>query len=401
MTIRTARSNDLQTMAENACDITQRDGVLIIAIVAFCDSAAPLGYLFPNAILPIHAAGIVIKCFILLLLGRPGTLSKPVLQWLLLVTCLFVEGVFLDIVNFGTFQFESTRYIAVVAQIGLTLLIISADQFRTYARWVIAIPFLTFIIHVVLAHLGQIQVIYGRYLFVGNSHPNLGGEIGAVVVLAAALSLKVKYFLPIATIIGYSCILMQARAALLTICFLTIVRLWLGLPTVQRYISFAIAATIIPTLLVLDIVTSNGIVDQTVKYVMNDVFMANDPYRGIGTGFVGREVAWAQAWQLFEQHPLSGVGFVYFSETGTSSPHNAFLYGLAMHGIWSLPFWGIIFYMGVVLMRRARRDALLIFCFVPMLLLNDRFINMNTYPLLFYMFLFMLYQYEKTIRRSL
>jgi O-antigen ligase len=60
--------------------------------------------------------------------------------------------------------------------------------------------------------------------------------------------------------------------------------------------------------------------------ISENVFLLNDPDRGFGTGFVGRDERWAFAWEIFKRYPLFGVGYDYYRNEGAElSPHNLWL----------------------------------------------------------------------------
>jgi O-antigen ligase len=71
------------------------------------------------------------------------------------------------------------------------------------------------------------------------------------------------------------------------------------------------------------------------RVIMSDVLKIDDPDRGAGQGFTGRDVGWAEAIDLWMNHPLFGVGFRQHEQllTGISSAHNAYLSMLADTGI--------------------------------------------------------------------
>jgi O-antigen ligase len=65
------------------------------------------------------------------------------------------------------------------------------------------------------------------------------------------------------------------------------------------------------------------------------LFLLNDPYRGIGTGFTRRQLVWQETYDLFLAHPWFGVGYRTHQSHliyGTSS-HNGYLALLAEVGV--------------------------------------------------------------------
>lgn len=73
------------------------------------------------------------------------------------------------------------------------------------------------------------------------------------------------------------------------------------------------------------------------NFVANHVLLLHDPYRGLGTGFTGREGLWRDAIAAWMQAPLLGVGFHQsFEYTDLVGAHNAYLATLADMGICGL-----------------------------------------------------------------
>lgn len=77
----------------------------------------------------------------------------------------------------------------------------------------------------------------------------------------------------------------------------------------------------------------------------SDLFKLNDPYRGIGQGFTGRDELWEAALDLWRKSPLFGVGFRMHEQflPYQMSAHNAYLAMLADTGV-----FGLIWYIGLM-----------------------------------------------------
>ena len=78
--------------------------------------------------------------------------------------------------------------------------------------------------------------------------------------------------------------------------------------------------------------------------LLNSVFLLHDKYRGVGSGFVGRDQLWNVAWHWFMASPIIGNGAGFFDRYGVEI-HNFFLFGLSEFGILSLIIYGMIFYL--------------------------------------------------------
>ncbi len=76
----------------------------------------------------------------------------------------------------------------------------------------------------------------------------------------------------------------------------------------------------------------------------------NDPRRGIGSGATGRALAWSEAWALFANDPLLGIGYRQHERyiTAATSAHQAYLAVLAEIGIIGFVFYVLLVIGGAV-----------------------------------------------------
>jgi O-antigen ligase len=226
---------------------------------------------------------------------------------------------------------------------------------------------------------GTIHNIYGRYLYFGNLQPNLGGEIMAAGVFTAGLFFRPTKFLIYSTFLLVPIFLLQARAALLFVIFLQVVCLYFA------YFRRASPAGRLTWLLVAMILLA--VSSHRLWKVIDAAFLIDDRYRGFGTGFSGRFSQWSEAWNAFIKHPFLGNGFGYLESIGSPGAHNFFLFLLSENGLLGLIIVGWIFY-GIF--RFGRSDVRTMMWFSSFLILamfNDRFVNLNPYPFLFYVFM--------------
>jgi O-antigen ligase len=129
------------------------------------------------------------------------------------------------------------------------------------------------------------------------------------------------------------------------------------------------------------------LVSSKAASVFNSIFLLHDKYRGLGSGFVGRDQLWTTAWQWFKASPIIGNGAGFFDRNNVEI-HNFFLFGLSEFGLLSLIIYGVIFYLFYELYRTDKKWFV---CFlgIPVFwMFNDRFFNINPYPFLFYIVLF-------------
>jgi O-antigen ligase len=175
-----------------------------------------------------------------------------------------------------------------------------------------------------LIALADHNFLWGR--FMGRLGPNFWGAVCAYGLLAATVTDRRWLFVSIAAIDLLVLLLAQNRSAELALAvgglFLILVfynwstlsgRLWMWLAGVAGGIA----------------------VMALLPVIIDKVLMINDPRRGLDSGATGREAAWAQALQVFEKHPLLGVGYRHHEDyiTAASSAHQAYLATAADMGV--------------------------------------------------------------------
>ena len=174
--------------------------------------------------------------------------------------------------------------------------------------------------------------IWGR--FMGRLGPNFWGAVCAYGLLAASVARQRWLFILLATIDLVVLLLAQNRSSELAAAFggLFLIllayhwstlagRLWMWLTGLAGGLALM---ALLPV-------------------IIDKVLMVNDPRRGIDSGGTGRAAAWKQAIDVFEKHPLLGVGYRHHEQyiTAASSAHQAYLATAADMGV-----IGLMFYLG-------------------------------------------------------
>ncbi|NGP17866.1 O-antigen ligase family protein [Devosia aurantiaca] len=348
--------------------------------MGFLDGVSPLGYLLGSDPLAIQILALGTKLVLALTFLRFVRVSSAVLLVASILLAMTLTGALTDAAH-GQFSAVATlRYLAFTVSLLLTLALVGREHVAAYCRYLVVTPLLVAACHIALAHLGALASNGSRVFYVGGGHPNLGGEIAAAAAFAAAVAFRPRLALLILAVFFYSALLMQARAALIVIALIGIVvvakvmvtgwsKNWLALVLVQAPLLGAI------------VLIANW---TFVTSLLDAVLLIDDPSRGVESGAVGRYQQWALGWELFAQSPLFGTGLAVFESGGVDSPHNAFLFGLSQHGILSIAFWAVI---ARALIRCLKVDpwfAAMALSFAVLLMLNDRFINLNQYPFCFF-----------------
>jgi O-antigen ligase len=118
-------------------------------------------------------------------------------------------------------------------------------------------------------------------------------------------------------------------------------------------------------------------------YISSFLFL-DDEYRGLASGFVGRDDLWSGAWNYFLLSPIIGNGAGFFEHLVDVYPHNFFLYGLSEFGLLSLPVFGIMFALMFAMFRNDLQKYVSLASISIFWIFNARFININPYPFLFF-----------------
>jgi O-antigen ligase len=270
----------------------------------------------------------------------------------------------------------------------LTILILRHSDLPPYLLGATGTILASASIHAIMCVTHHMTVEWGRFDYFNGEHPNLGGEIAAAGSMAAVIALPRIPALAVIAVLFADSYLLQARAAMIA-----------EVVSAAVPLMFNEARRLTPmraSILVL-VGTSSALamgvvgLSQNALGVGNLLMLTNDVHRGFATGFSGRTELWSIAIRLFQESPLLGHGFGYFDTIGYLGPHNIVLYGLAENGVASL---GCFLAVAGAYTRLARRD---LYAFaaaaamLPLLIFNDRFINLNPYPFLLYVLLFAAY----------
>ncbi len=349
----------------------------LTGFLALMFACLPLFYLFRIDPIFFHIGTLV---FLLSLVAlSPGSrVSREGLGFLTLVYLLIVISAIREIG--GQIDiFEYFKWFAFGLQMLLLLSVVGRDNvdvfFSKYANWVSVVS----VLQIFLMLTGGIDDHYGRYFFFGDSHPNLGGEIYTIALLFGALSLGRNRFLVIFLPMFICLLMMQVRSSELVVIGILIAKVFFDSSNQVK------AGRVVGVVTILMLVSGALLIEGSMaQYFMAKVMLADDAFRGSGTGLVGRVERWSIGIEYALANPLLGSGISTYTADDALSPHNAFLYGFSMCGAFSLLFWWFIAGAVVRASKRDRRVALYTAPFLILFLLNDRFINLNPYPFLLY-----------------
>jgi hypothetical protein len=129
---------------------------------------------------------------------------------------------------------------------------------------------------------------------------------------------------------------------------------------------------------------SSKMMTQVSDYVLNDIFFVNNPNRGLGSGFVGRDETWGVALNDLATAPLTGMGIQQSSTTLIGLPiHGGHLKLLAEFGMIAGVLLNLLLIMGTIFAFRQDRRLgfMLLGCHVHYFF-AARSINLNVFPLI-------------------
>jgi O-antigen ligase len=347
-------------------------------ILALTDLLAILAYVAGFEPSYAQAAALGIKLFLIPLFLRDDSIVVQQIVPIFVLYCLCF-------VSLASSQASGylpiVQNVAFLAHLALTLLLV-ADEIPAYLRWLARLIGASAVLYVLFWFFGQIISVWGRAWYFNGLHPNLGTEIAAMGALCGVLSLRYREYLLITAAPLVSAFIMQGRSAIVAIVLAT------GLRSVHEiFLSFRSRRTQIYVLLAIPA----GIATLYWSFpILVQAMMFDDIHRGADTGFVGRADRWAFAWQTFLSRPLTGRGLGSYADLDMESPHDFFLYGLAEMGLLSVPLFLMIGYMYVKAFRIHGWKVVSIAPVVVLMIMNDRFMNLNPYPFLLWVLLFAL-----------
>lgn len=277
--------------------------------------------------------------------------------------------------------------IGAIASLAMTISILGGENLETYMK-AFGISCLlacaTFLFQVNFVPLNSPFGVWeasGRYTFIFGTQPNLGGEVLFAGFVAFCLArLNTALFIAVFALYFVCLNLMETRAAMLSI--LLAFSSYMYVEKIRWFAPGTRMALVVAIILLLAVII---FLDWE---RIAGLFLLNDEYRGVGSGYVGREERWEAAWGTFLQSPLFGVGFNYFGREEIT-PHSMWLGLLGMMGFTSIFIVMCMFRNGVRIYRANTKLFLMLISFLPMTIFNDRVLNLNPYPFLLFVLLFL------------
>lgn len=283
------------------------------------------------------------------------------------------------------------RVVIAAFSIILTLVIIDGD-FKKYSIGLAINGFIISILYILQYRSGSIFELNDRLYFFNGSHPNLGGEILSIIVILSTASLRPLAFSALTSVSTYCCWLMQSRTSILAI--LLSASMYVIFWTYDRYgktkgtVTLILFSAFIFAYLIIAANTGSGGLETIVDFIYNSVFLVEDSYRGTDSGLSGRDLHWYQTLQIIDDNFFAGAGIEYPRRLDILQPHNWFLYPVALFGLFGYPvILAMLFALYKVTVSN-KSELVRIAPIIVLLMLNDRFMNLNINPLGIYVYLF-------------
>lgn len=222
--------------------------------------------------------------------------------------------------------------------------------------------------------------VWGRAFYFGL-HPNLGGEVlfGALVVAAFNKRASLRW---LAYALGmWGLMLIQSRAAELGALALIA---GAEIPRTHKGLGHAAVGGIAALAVIcVGLLLNPDLTDGLVHFVMEDMMKTSDPYRGEGTGLVGRADTWIMAFDKMAQRPIFGTGI---NQSGITNMgigiHNGYVKNMAEFGVMGafVNLW-ILVSLVSALMKDWRRGVAIGACAI-LFFFNNRSLNLMVFPLM-------------------
>lgn len=356
-------------------------------IAGVIDVSSVFSYLADIPVVVWYAITFAIKVALFILFRAPGARTfanaAPALMLLLLIYLFASVGNSLFLETFP-------NYFGFLFHLGSTLLLVASPKYFNYLKGIADTGVAIVVIYIPFALLGYTGEFYGRYLFFGGTHPNLGAEIIAATTIVATCVYPKKLALTILVFAYMAVSLMQGRAAMAAIILSFII---MNRDYIRHFLK-SNSGIITGFLVITTLIATYMFYSESINNFFINAFLLFDENRGVGTGLVGRLERWEISLDLFLQNPILGMGFNYFAVNNLLSPHNAFLYALAEFGMFSFVIIFLLFLGYRKIYLEVKNVAISFIPFGVLLIFNDRFIDLSIYPFVIFTTLFIAFSFK-------
>ena len=352
------------------------------AILGLLWGLLPITYLFDLANLV--AFSLYIIFYIYILLSRNSfSANKDTLQIVGVLAIFILQSLIVDIneeIEYG----EYLKLFLFIVNLYALSTILNHENFDHFGGIFLMMTAGVSVIHILMTLSGYISDHYGRYMFIGDSHPNLGGEIYGIAALVGAVGIsKIKFSLLLAPMF-MSAFLMQSRTGMIVLAIVYILKLSTAIDQSGDKMVIKKSHLLLIAIFMIFSATFAPILDV----LQSQILLIDDGQRGMSVGLItGRDQRWMIALDYFYENPFLGSGVGMYASSGEEGAHSAILYALSMFGIFGGLFWIYIFWKYFLILKMDCVRAYYLFPIIGMIFFNDRFINSNSFPMLFYIYI--------------
>lgn len=339
-----------------------------------------IGFAFAAHINPpvYYAVVLVIKTVVAGIYARSPS-PRADLENLSFISLLLLSA-FVGAQNLAVVPTDGLQLLGFCLQLILTGNTLEAEDVPVYCRAVTIALFASLLLYLEQVATGKVEVSLGlRFSFLGDTHPNLGGELILSGLFIAGICCPAYLFLLLSVFTYLPLFLLQARSAMIDVFFLQAVCLF------YLYTDWRSAGGKL-VILVLAGMTGLALTGQ-IYDVLDAALHLSDKSRGVDSGFSGRSDLWEFAWDAFKDAPLLGQGYGFYDALGSIGAHNLYLFIFSQNGLVGLAILAWMF-NGVLKLGRVR-EVIWFSSFFFMAVFNDRFANLNPYPFLYYVMMWL------------
>jgi len=350
------------------------------AIVGAIDGSVALAYAFQVDPVNWHAGTLTLKILLAFFFLRGQfRLSKISIVFLLsIVPLLVVDGVLL------TAYMYYVRILCFAIHALLTLLIVRRTNVPQYATAFACVVAVMAVVHLYQCEQGLVIDNFGRYYYFHGTQSALAGEMGIIGSLAAAWAMRRWQAVVLIAIFIADELYTQSRGALIgSGLALFAVLAFDSKHQLHGKRAFWLSMIVFAFVLAMIAFGKGNIVYSTVS----DVLHLEDPARNASSGFSGRTRLWDFAVYMIARSPWIGYGAEYLESIGYPGAHNIVLMALMQNGLVGLPPLGVILYCIYSVGRQSKFGFVLMLAMMPLFLFGDRYLNINPYPFVLYIFI--------------
>ena len=267
-----------------------------VIIVAILDASSPFAYFLQVSPIDLwYTLTLGIKIAICLISIRFLHLGRPSAFSLYGVTAIILISSAVGGAEPGAYL----KVFAFVASLFMTLSMVRRHNLRVYVLACVYTIGISTLLYLAMVLTGSVPATWDRFGYFGGSAANLGSEIIAMSIVLATCVLSPVRLLIFSLPSLYALNLMQGRSGLIVSLTAVTAKLYFCIEQPKERMIVTLAAILALFIMYL------FFYDNIYTY-LNEMFLLDNEYRGVNTGFVGRDELWESGWKCFIQSPIIG-----------------------------------------------------------------------------------------------